>query len=208
MPLVGDLSGRRRVPKSRLGHALLVALALCGALPCLAFAEARPHAAGPLDRCPNAGVPARGASTQAMRNAVVCLVNRERARYHLPPVVQVHKLTHSAQSYTSEMAHRHFFSHTAPNGSSPGARIAATGYHWSWMGENIAIGYQTPLAVVTGWMHSREHCYNVLAPVFRNIGVGVVARNSRSATWTQDFGLLRGAHSPSGNWGPADSCPH
>ncbi|HWF75429.1 MAG TPA: CAP domain-containing protein [Solirubrobacteraceae bacterium] len=147
-----------------------------------------------------------------MRNAVVCLVNYERARYHLPRLLQVHKLNSSAQRYTAEMVRRNFFSHTAPNGSTPGARIAATGYHWSWAGENIASGYATPLSVVTGWMHSQGHCYNMLAPTFRNIGVGVsphpVGYATTPSTWTQDFGLPMGAHSPSGNWGPANSCPH
>jgi uncharacterized protein YkwD len=147
-----------------------------------------------------------------MRTAVVCLVNHERAVYHLPPLHEVHKLTISAQNYTAEMVRDDFFSHTAPNGSTPGARIAATGYRWSWAGENIASGFPTPLAVVTGWMHSQGHCYNMLAPVFSDIGVGVspnaVASASEPSTWTQDFGLPMGAHAPSGDWGPANSCPH
>jgi uncharacterized protein YkwD len=147
-----------------------------------------------------------------MRNAVVCLVNHERARYGLPPLIQVRKLTTSAQNYTAEMVRRDFFSHTAPNGSTPGARIAATGYRWSWAGENIASGFPTPLSVVMGWMQSQGHCYNMLAPVFRDIGVGVspkaVAGASEPATWTQDFGLPMGEQAPSKNWGPANSCPH
>jgi uncharacterized protein YkwD len=142
----------------------------------------------------------------------VCLVNQERARYHLPALHEVRKLTTSAQSYTSEMVRDDFFSHTAPNGSTPGARITATGFRWSWAGENIASGYPTPLSVVTGWMQSQGHCYNILAPVFSDIGVGVspqaVAQATGPATWTQDFGLPLGAQAPSNNWGPANSCPH
>jgi len=212
MPPVGELSGQKRVPVIGLGIAFCLAFALVGAVPRVAHGAVRAHAAGVADGCANADVRASHASVPAMRDAVVCLVNHERARYGLPRLLQVHKLTRSAQNYTAEMVRGDFFSHTAPNGSTPGARIAATGYRWSWAGENIASGYPTPLAVVTGWMHSQGHCYNMLAPVFRDIGVGVspypVAGASEPSTWTQDFGLPLGRHAPSQNWRPANSCPH
>jgi uncharacterized protein YkwD len=212
MPQVGDLCGRRRLPVVGLVMAFCVAFALCSVLPRVAHASVNAHAAGSADGCVDATVPASAASAPAMRRAVVCLVNRERARYGLPRLREDRKLNVSAQDYTSEMVRRDFFSHTAPNGSTPGARIAATGFHWSWAGENIASGYPTPLSVVNAWMNSQGHCYNLLAPVFRDIGVGVsprpVAGASEPATWTQDFALPRGAHAPSHNWGPSNSCPH
>jgi uncharacterized protein YkwD len=97
------------------------------------------------------------------------------------------------------------------HGDDPGARISAAGYRWSTWGENIATGYATPRAVVSGWMHSAGHCRNILDPAFRDVGVGVVARGVRpyrGATWTEDFGLARGARPPSRNFGPADRCPY
>jgi uncharacterized protein YkwD len=212
MPLAGEFSGRRRTSKAGFGVALLASLALLCTIPPLGYAAVRGHAAGVRDGCADATVAATTAPAQAMRNAVVCLVNFERRRYHLPSVLQVHKLTSSAQRYTVEMVRRNVFSHTAPGGSNPGARMTAAGYQWSWAGENIASGYPTPLAVVTGWMHSQGHCYNMLAPVFSNIGVGVSPHATGAAnvpsTWTQDFGLPMGHRAPSRNWGPANSCPH
>jgi uncharacterized protein YkwD len=210
VPLVGNLGSPKRTRAAGIVVALLVALVFCSALPALALAAPRGHAAGLRDGCANTSVLATSASAQTMRNAVVCLVNYERARYHLPPLTQVSKLTASAQSYTAEMVRDNLVSHTAPSGSTPGARITAAGYRWSWAGENIASGFTTPLSVVSAWMLSQGHCYNILAPVFSNIGVGVsphaAATASGPATWTQDFGLPLGAHAPSGNWGPADSC--
>lgn len=187
-----------------MAYAVLVALAL----PCLAFAAVRAHVSGMRDGCANADVPAHSASPQAMGDAVICLVNHQRARYHLPPLLQDPTLTVAAQRYTAEMANRHFFSHIGPGGSTPGTRIRAAGYSGSWFGENIAGGFRTPLAVVNAWMHSRGHCQNILAPMFRNIGVGVAARNKRFTLWTQDFALPRYERAPSGNSRPADSCPH
>jgi uncharacterized protein YkwD len=212
MPLVGDLSGRIRLPVVGLVTAICLAFAISGALAQRAGAAVYAHTAGVADGCANATVAASAASAQAMRRAVICLANHERADYGLPALRQDRKLNISAQDYTTEMVRRDFFSHTAPNGSTPGARIAATGFHWSWAGENIASGYPTPLSVVTAWMHSQGHCYNLLAPVFRDIGVGVdprpVADASEPSTWTQDFALPMGARTPSHDWGPSNSCPH
>ncbi|MDQ6776493.1 MAG: CAP domain-containing protein [Actinomycetota bacterium] len=212
MPLAGDFSGRWRTSKAGFGVALLASVAVLCSIPYTGFGAARGHTAGVGDGCANATVAATSASAQVMRDAVLCLVNFERARYHLPTLRPARELTASAQRYTVEMVRRRFFSHTAPNGSTPGARIAANGYRWSWAGENIASGYPTPLAVVTGWMHSQGHCYNMLAPAFRNIGVGVSPHAAGGAsvpsTWTQDFGLPIGQQPPSSNWGPANSCPH
>jgi uncharacterized protein YkwD len=212
MPLGGEFSGRRRVPAAGLALALIAVFVLASWLPSLARAAPRSHQASVRVGCANAAASAKGASAQTLRIAVVCLVNRERARYHLPALSSGRRLTTSAQGYTAEMVRRHFFSHTAPDGSTPGARIAAAGFRWSWYGENIATGLATPRSVVEAWMHSKGHCYNILSPMFRDIGVGVsphpVGRATGAATWTADFGLSVGEQTQSGNWTPANSCPH
>jgi len=218
MSQVGEFGDRRRMPARGLGIAFLVAIALCAALPRPASAATRSHRAAATRGhraaatrpCPNANASASSAPVRELRLAVVCLVNQERAHYHLPALRQVPKLISSAQSYTTEMVLDDFFSHTGPGGSTPGVRITAAGFRWSWAGENIASGYPTPQSVVTAWMDSPGHCYNILAPVFADIGVGVspesVAQAHGPATWTEDFGLPLGAWAPSANWGPADSC--
>jgi len=160
--------------------------------------------------CANAGASATGTPIRELRNAVVCLVNQQRAHYHLPPLREVPQLINSAQSYAAQMVRDDSFSHTGPGGSTPGARISAAGFRWSWIGENIASGFTTPLSVVTGWMGSQGHCSNILSPEYTDIGVGVtphaIAPAIDGATWTQDFGLPMGSRAPSGNWGPANSC--
>jgi uncharacterized protein YkwD len=212
MPLAGEPSGQRRLRAVGTALALLAVMAVFGVLPRVAQASPGAEAAGVQYGCANATVSASTAPAQTMRNAVLCLVNYERRTYHLPSLRQVPKLTSSAQNYTTEMVRQHFFSHRSPDGSTPGTRISAAGFQWTWAGENIASGYTTPVSVVTAWMHSQGHCYNLLAPAFTDIGVGVspdsVSGTPGLATWTQDFGLPRGQHAPSGNWRPANSCPH
>jgi hypothetical protein len=62
-------------------------------------------------------------------------------------------------------------------------------------------------------MKSPEHCRNILAPIYRDLGVGTVPRPVRGwasgpATWTQDFALAIGQRAPSHNRAPANGCPY
>ena len=73
-----------------------------------------------------------------------------------------------------------FFSHDAPNGSTPLSRIRHTHYLsgarcWT-IGENLAWGtgrLATPRATVRAWMHSPGHRANILNGSFREIGIGI-----------------------------------
>jgi uncharacterized protein YkwD len=183
--------------------ALVAAAVLSGALAVPAAGAGRPKP------CPNANRRATAADAAAMRAAVLCLVNRQRTARHLPALRADVRLQRSAQRWTNHMVAAEVFTH----GSNFAGRITAAGYRWSAAGENIATGFSTPAAVVTAWMHSADHCRNILAPEFRDLGVGVVARPVRGfasgpATWTEDFGLHRGQPPASRNFAPANGCPY
>lgn len=159
--------------------------------------------------CANANVPATSASVQAMRAAVVCLVNQQRAMRGLSGLRTSAQLNDSAQNWTNVMVASDNFTH----GLNFAARISAVGYNWQWAGENIATGYLTPRQVVSAWMASKDHCRNILDPHFRDVGTGESPRPvsrwaSGPATWTQDFGLLMSSSPPSGNSRPANGCPY
>jgi uncharacterized protein YkwD len=159
--------------------------------------------------CAKANAPIVAASRAALQRAVVCLINQQRQSYGLPRLLENTRLNRSAQGWTNTMVALREFSH----GADFAARISAVGFRWSNAGENIATGFRTPAAVVRGWMASTGHCQNILNPAFRDVGTGVSRRpiagySSRGGTWTQDFALPLGQPPASGNWGPADSCPH
>jgi uncharacterized protein YkwD len=157
--------------------------------------------------CPGATLDATQASRQALRDAVVCLVNQQRARFGLPPLHEARSLNRSAQGWSDAMVHAGVFSH----GADFSARITAAGYDWSDAGENIATGFPTALDVVRGWMASTGHCQNILAANYADVGTGVNAHPLGSfapATWTEDFGLWMGHRAPSGDGGPARGCPY
>jgi uncharacterized protein YkwD len=161
------------------------------------------------DGCANANALVGDASFEALRAAVVCLINQQRTSRQLPALHASKLLDHSAQGWTNAMVSSDVFSH----GTNFAGRITAAGYVWRSAGENIATGFQTPKGVVNAWMGSTGHCQNILNPTYGNVGTGVSTRAVRgwatgSGTWTQDFALSMFKSAPSGNWGPADGCPY
>ena len=148
-----------------------------------------------------------------LRAAVVCLINRNRERWHLPPVHAQAEIEQAAQGHTGQMVAINALTHDGVGGSDPGTRLSEAGYRWAAFGEVLASGYPTPRRAVGAWLASSEHCPIMLSPLYRSVGVGVVPGAVRGVanvpgTWTADFGLREGRRPPSGNWGPAGGCPH
>jgi uncharacterized protein YkwD len=159
--------------------------------------------------CPNANRPATRSTIPAMRTAVVCLINQERAAHGLPALRADRRLNDSSQSWSNRMVATRTFTH----GTNFAGRISAAGFRWSSAGENIATGFMTPRQVVNGWMASTGHCENILSPTYRDVGTGVNRHaiggySSGPATWTQDFALPMGKSAPSRSFGPMDRCPY
>ena len=159
--------------------------------------------------CAHASISVGPANLGAMRTAVLCLVNRQRAAHGLPRLSEDSRLDRSAQGWTQTMVATHRFTH----GTNFAARISAAGFRWSAAGENIATGFATPAAVVKAWMASVGHCRNILSPSYSAIGIGVVNRPvagfaSGAATWTQDFALPMGRRAPSRNFAASSRCPY
>ncbi|MDY6946254.1 MAG: CAP domain-containing protein [Pseudomonadota bacterium] len=96
-------------------------------------------------------------------------------------------LNRAALMHSQDMANQKFFEHVGSDGSKVGVRVTRAGYTWRAVGENIAIGAQTPEAVVQGWLDSPGHCANMMSPGFAEMGIAfVVDRKSEAGIyWTQ-----------------------
>lgn len=155
--------------------------------------------------CTNAELTPTSDDLAAIRNATICLVNRERAAHGIAPLSVNGKLNRAAQGHSEDMVAQDYFSHYGPSGDTPTSRLRAAGYIYSSnigyeVGENIAWGtlsLSTPKAIVEAWMHSPGHRENILDPHYRETGMGVVAALPRSdgdgqsgAMYTQDFGVI------------------
>lgn len=123
-------------------------------------------------------------SVSEYEKKVVELVNVERAKYGLPALTLNTKLSAVARAKSQDMKDKKYFSHTSPTYGSPFDMMKSFGITYKSAGENIAMGYKTPEAVVNGWMNSAGHRANILSSSFKEIGVGYVASGNY---WTQMF---------------------
>jgi uncharacterized protein YkwD len=154
----------------------LPAAALCAVV--LPFGVPAPAPAQSAAACPGAAaVPAPGAEP-ATGQAVICLVNAERAARGLPPLREAAPLDVAAARFAAQMVALRFFGHVAPDGSVLDDRVAAAGYAAASVGEDIGEGAgadaSPAAAMVATWMDSAAHRANILDPGFRDAGVGVV----------------------------------
>lgn len=129
-------------------------------------------------------IPQVDSTVSAYEAEVVRLVNIQRAQNGLKPLTSDWQLARVARYKSQDMHDKKYFSHTSPTYGSPFDMMRAFGLTYRTAGENIALGYSTPAAVMNGWMNSPGHRANILNPSFTKIGVGYVADGHY---WTQEF---------------------
>ena len=115
-----------------------------------------------------------------------------------PPLKLQANLIQAAEEHSSSMALNDYYSHLdlSVGCIDPGQRILNAGYTgFNDWGENIAVGYTTPTAVMSGWMSSTGHRANILGDcqaVFgtpcphREMGIGYFLQSSDAATVDRD----------------------
>jgi hypothetical protein len=133
-------------------------------------------------------------TNKAFIQEVVDRTNQFRAQNGLPPLTIDLDLNEAAQNHTEDMAFNDYFSHYGRDGSRPWDRAEDAGYESGTVGENIAVGYRTPAAVVDGWINSDGHRAAMLNARYNEIGVGYyylendTGQVNYKSYWTQLFG--------------------
>lgn len=90
-----------------------------------------------------------------------------------PALVVDSRLRQAARCHALDMASNNFFSHVGSNGSTFDMRVDLTGYNWNALGENIAAGNNTAVAIVNQWMNSTSgHCESIMNPNYEDLGIG------------------------------------
>ena len=129
-------------------------------------------------------IPETDASVRAYEQEVVRLVNAERAKHGLAALTEDWELSRVARYKSQDMHDNRYFAHNSPTYGTPFRMLRAFGLSYRTAGENIAMGYAAPAAVVAGWMNSEGHRANILSSAYTKIGVGYVADGHY---WTQQF---------------------
>ncbi|HEX3511239.1 MAG TPA: CAP domain-containing protein [Solirubrobacteraceae bacterium] len=163
-----------------------------------------PHAGA---SCRHTNLRPNAANLDLIRGAVLCLIDRERARHGERALRPNMRLRRAAQGHSESMARGAYFAHVGPGGLTPLARMRAVGYisrrtRGYEVGENIAFGtlwLASPRAIVAAWMASPGHRANILDGRFRDTAIGVsphvagtLSHGQAGAVYTQDFGVRLG----------------
>ena len=109
-------------------------------------------------------------------------VNKQRSKAGAGNLVMDEELLRVAMLRAAEC--KVFFGHNRPNGT---ACFTASDRMY---GENIASGYKTPKAVMSGWMNSSGHKDNILNSSYKSIGIGCF-RTGGTIYWVQCFGFAK-----------------
>lgn len=119
------------------------------------------------------------------------LINAERQRRGLRPLVMDGALTRLARYHSEDMARGNYLSHTDRQGLDLRGRADVLGLrNWKAIAENIAYnqGYNDPTAfAVERWMISTQHRENIMNDEYTHAGVGVVRASDGTYYFTQVF---------------------
>jgi uncharacterized protein YkwD len=118
--------------------------------------------------------------------ALVRDVNVTRAQHGLPVLVPDERLSEFAMQVAQQMAARHYFGHTDPNGVTFQDRLRASNIRYRFAAENMAFDQDEPHAN-EAFLTSPGHYENIVAPQPRRIGVAVVAAGEGEVFYVEEF---------------------
>jgi uncharacterized YkwD family protein len=162
-----------------------------GSIPFKAPNNSRPVTAAPNYAKPKTATPSPAAPSTAAPNTttqsafatqVFNLVNQERAKAGLNALTNNSALSAMALDKAKDMYNNNYFDHNSPSYGSPFDMMKTYGIQFTYAGENIAKGQQSPQEVMTAWMNSQGHRDNILNSHFTKIGVAYY-----NGEWVQEF---------------------
>ena len=138
-----------------------------------------------------ASTPAAATAATSDERRAFDLINVERQRRGLRPLVWDGALTRIARYHSENMARDGILNHVDRDGLDLRGRAEVLGLHgWRALGENIAYnqGYADPTAfAVERWMVSDKHRENILNGEFTHAGIGIARSADGRVFFTQVF---------------------
>lgn len=119
-------------------------------------------------------------------NIMINLVNNERAKAGLKPLMLDPTIRAVARLHSIDMAKNGYFSHVNLAQKTPADRMTDSSVNYWLAGENIALAPTVELAEV-GFMNSPKHRDNILDPKYGRIGVGIIDIGVYGKMVTQNF---------------------
>lgn len=114
------------------------------------------------------------------------LVNAERAKEGLKPLVADPEMAVVARKHSRDMFAKGFFAHVNLDGKDPFGRMRQEGVRFLTAGENLALAQTLDLAH-NGLMNSPGHRANILHKSFGRLGIGILDGGIYGLMVTQNF---------------------
>ena len=114
---------------------------------------------------------------------LVMLINEMRKVNDAPPLVLNWELARLARLRAEEMKTHKLFDHESLIYGSPSELLDRFQISYTHAGANIAMGQETPQAVLNAWLESDSHHGNLIAPSFTNVGVGISRDDDGIVYW-------------------------
>ncbi len=105
---------------------------------------------------------------------LVKLTNDYRIKNDLPPLAVNARLVQAAVNKAKDMLSQGYFDHSSPQGKKFSQWIKEVGYQYFYVGENLAIDYDTAAEIFNAWINSPSHRENILRPQFQEIGIAAL----------------------------------
>jgi uncharacterized protein YkwD len=131
-------------------------------------------------------------TSSAAENLMGQTLNADRAAAGLVPVRLDRRLMAIARARSADMAAKHYFSHTQPDGRTVFNILNASGIKWYGAGEIIAWNTWPTLsdsvtAANNGWLGSPTHRSIIMATSYNYMGIGLAVDGSGKKYWTAVF---------------------
>ena len=139
---------------------------------------------------PSRAAPPVAGKYGATESRIFDLINAQRRRQGLRPLVYNPQLDRMAKIQAENMARYQKMAHVIPDASLPslGDRARYVGYVYGRLAENVALGYPNAETVVEGWMNSSGHRRNILDGEVVETGVGIARSTTGGLYYCQVFG--------------------
>jgi uncharacterized protein YkwD len=99
--------------------------------------------------------------------------NKERSDRGIAPLALNDSLNKSAATKCVDMDAKNYWSHDAPDGTTPWSMIRETYGGFSEAGENLALNSNTNADVISRWMNSKGHRANILKKDYTDVGYAI-----------------------------------
>lgn len=116
-----------------------------------------------------------GIYTDITSEQLLTLLNSERQKDNLETLNLNPELSAAALNKANDMFSKNYWSHNAPDGTTPWNFIKDSGYVYVYAGENLARGFTTSSDVTKAWLASPSHKENMLSSNYSDVGFAVVS---------------------------------